>query len=78
MGVEPTRDRTERPPNHFEDGEAHRDLYTSIALLYCPIIVKPTEATNSSYSSKYALSKSLANTLYSNLCEILYHQICLA
>lgn len=30
MGVEPTRDRAERPLNRFEDGEAHRDPYTSI------------------------------------------------
>ena len=43
MGVEPTRDRAERPPSRFEDGEAHRDPYTSIALalLYCPTFVKP-------------------------------------
>ena len=32
MGVEPTRGRAERPPSRFEDGEAHRDPYTSIAL----------------------------------------------
>ncbi len=30
MGVEPTGDRAERPPSRFEDGEAHRDLYTSM------------------------------------------------
>jgi hypothetical protein len=30
MGVEPTRDRAERPPSRFEDGEAHRSLYTSM------------------------------------------------
>src|SRR5437588_12581218 len=30
MGVEPTRDRAERPPSRFEDGETHRGLYTSI------------------------------------------------
>lgn len=29
MGIEPTRDRAERPPGRFEDGEAHRDPYTS-------------------------------------------------
>jgi hypothetical protein len=29
MGVEPTGDRAQRPPNRFEDGEAHRDPYTS-------------------------------------------------
>lgn len=32
MGVEPTRDRAQRPPNRFEDGEAHRDPYTSIVV----------------------------------------------
>ena len=30
MGVEPTGDRAERPPSRFEDGETHRDLYTSM------------------------------------------------
>ncbi len=30
MGVEPTRDRAERPPSRFEDGETHRGPYTSI------------------------------------------------
>jgi hypothetical protein len=30
MGVEPTRDRAERPLSRFEDGEAHRGPYTSI------------------------------------------------
>ena len=29
MGVEPTRDRAERPPSRFEDGETHRGPYTS-------------------------------------------------
>src|SRR5439155_4383551 len=31
MGVEPTRDRAERPPSRFEDGETHRGPYTSIS-----------------------------------------------
>jgi len=31
MGVEPTRDCAEQSPSRFEDGETHRDLYTSIA-----------------------------------------------
>ncbi len=30
MGVEPTRDRAERPLSRFEDGETHRGPYTSI------------------------------------------------
>jgi hypothetical protein len=30
MGVEPTRDRAERPPSRFEDGETHRGPYTSM------------------------------------------------
>ena len=30
VGVEPTRDRAERPPSRFEDGETHRGLYTSM------------------------------------------------
>jgi len=33
MGVEPTRDRAERPPSRFEDGETHRDLYTSMTIV---------------------------------------------
>src|SRR5436853_1301467 len=44
MGVEPTRDRAERPPSRFEDGETHRDLYTSILCRIVPcniILVKP-------------------------------------
>jgi len=30
VGVEPTRDRAERPPSRFEDGETHRGPYTSM------------------------------------------------
>jgi hypothetical protein len=30
MGVEPTRERAERPPSRFEDGETHRGPYTSL------------------------------------------------
>ena len=36
MGVEPTRDRAERPPSRFEDGETHRGPYTSIESLTSP------------------------------------------
>jgi hypothetical protein len=32
MGVEPTRDRAERPLSRFEDGETHRGPYTSMML----------------------------------------------
>ncbi len=32
MGVEPTRDRAERPPSRFEDGETHRGPYTSMSM----------------------------------------------
>src|SRR5712691_2902318 len=32
MGVEPTRDRAERPPSRFEDGETHRGPYTSMPM----------------------------------------------
>ena len=32
MGVEPTRDRAERPPSRFEDGETHRGPYTSMTM----------------------------------------------
>ena len=32
MGVEPTRDRAERPPSRFEDGETHRGPYTSMCV----------------------------------------------
>jgi hypothetical protein len=33
MGVEPTGGRAERPPSRFEDGEAHRGLYTSMTVV---------------------------------------------
>ena len=33
MGVEPTRDRAERPPSRFEDGETHRGPYTSMRMV---------------------------------------------
>ena len=32
MGVEPTRDRAERPPSRFEDGGTHRGPYTSMLM----------------------------------------------
>jgi len=35
MGVEPTRDRAERPLSRFEDGETHRGPYTSMCRLFC-------------------------------------------
>src|SRR5689334_13673040 len=35
MGVEPTRDRAERPLSRFEDGETHRSPYTSMCRLFC-------------------------------------------
>ncbi len=35
MGVEPTRDRAERPLSRFEDGETHRGPYTSMCCLFC-------------------------------------------
>src|SRR6266536_6142996 len=50
MGVEPTRDRAERPPSRFEDGETHRGPYTSIctrihvAWPYCAIQVLSCQA----------------------------------
>src|SRR5215831_10508742 len=48
MGVEPTRDRAERPPSRFEDGETHRGPYTSIsAAVLCHLYylyVKPAYA----------------------------------
>jgi hypothetical protein len=46
MGVEPTRDRAERPPSRFEDGEAHRGPYTSMSMStgrivpFTPVLVK--------------------------------------
>jgi hypothetical protein len=44
MGVEPTRDRAERPLSRFEDGETHRGPYTSIFVaVFChsyPNLVK--------------------------------------
>src|SRR6266700_8217228 len=48
VGVEPTRDRAERPPSRFEDGETHRDPYTctSVAVFChcCYTRVKPANA----------------------------------
>src|SRR5437763_3248677 len=48
MGVEPTRDRAERPLSRFEDGETHRGPYTSIfvwRILPCMLLlVKPVFA----------------------------------
>jgi hypothetical protein len=35
MGVEPIRDRAERPPSRFEDGETHRGPYTSMLFTGC-------------------------------------------
>src|SRR5438309_6835348 len=36
MGVEPTRDRAERPLSRFEDGETHRGPYTSMLMdVFC-------------------------------------------
>src|SRR5437588_13031999 len=46
MGVEPTRDRAERPPSRFEDGETHRGPYTSMfkftgrIVPFMPVLVK--------------------------------------
>ena len=43
MGVEPIRDRAERPPSRFEDGETHRGPYTSM-LMFTGRIVPLTTA----------------------------------
>ncbi len=51
MGVEPTRDRAERPPSRFEDGETHRGLYTSMndaterIVPFMPALVKRDHST---------------------------------
>src|SRR6184192_3405250 len=46
MGVEPTRDRAERPPSRFEDGETHRGPYTSISfsMPYCAMSLLSCQA----------------------------------
>ena len=50
MGVEPTRDRAERPPSRFEDGETHRGPYTSMSMFtgrivpFMPVLVKRDHA----------------------------------
>ncbi len=80
MGVEPTRDRAERPPSRFEDGVAHRDPYTSIALLYCPMGREACQASFPSCHFPISYSHRLQNTpntLHGDLGEILYHQISL-
>jgi hypothetical protein len=45
MGVEPTRERAERPLSRFEDGETHRSPYTSMSRRIVPCLyslVKPS------------------------------------
>src|SRR6266487_4376746 len=47
MGVEPTRDRAERPPSRFEDGETHRGPYTSISVaVLCHLYYLPVKPAN--------------------------------
>lgn len=66
MGVEPTRDRAERPPSRFEDGEAHRDPYTSMVVAWlCHII----------FLFSPRLSSQLAYALNIHFCQVLDHEL---
>src|SRR6266536_187710 len=64
MGVEPTRDRAERPPSRFEDGETHRGPYTSVydVGVFC--------------HSCPNLSSKLSNLLHTYLGQTFNHQFC--
>ncbi len=59
MGVEPTRDRAERPLSRFEDGETHRGPYTSICRLLC--------------HAPLHLSSEFADPLYVDLGQAFHH-----
>src|SRR5207237_7767333 len=65
MGVEPTRDRAERPPSRFEDGETHRGPYTSICARGMGVLCH----------SWPSLSSEVAYTLHVYLCERFHHQV---
>jgi hypothetical protein len=67
MGVEPTRDRAERPLSRFEDGETHRGPYTSICLA-CSVLCHST----------LALSSERLYLGGADLQKRLYHQLGLA
>ena len=69
MGVEPIRDRAERPPSRFEDGETHRGPYTSMFVWeYFDIRLNTCQAW------LCAFTKQL-HALNVNFCKIFYHQI---
>ena len=65
MGVEPTGDRAERPPSRFEDGETHRDLYTSMESYRCLCRLL--------WHSWPCLSSEQADTLYIDLGQVFDH-----
>jgi hypothetical protein len=62
MGVEPTRDRAERPPSRFEDGETHRGPYTSMfcvlcaAWLYCATADDSCQASSRTFCTLTSVS----------------------
>jgi hypothetical protein len=64
MGVEPTRDRAERPLSRFEDGETHRGPYTSIYSCMYGVLCHP----------ELALSSKRLYLGETHLFECLYHQ----
>jgi hypothetical protein len=65
MGVEPTRDRAERPLSRFEDGETHRGPYTSIlisCMAYCAIHSLPCQASACTWARPTSLSVFTINS----------------
>ena len=68
MGVEPTRDRAERPLSRFEDGETHRGPYTSMFVIPFVQHIVPF------MSALVKLSGQMAYRIYRNLSQRFDHQ----
>jgi hypothetical protein len=60
MGVEPTRDRAERPPSRFEDGETHRGPYTSMLVSTGRIVPLATAVVKQALQWRLASATLLA------------------
>ncbi len=63
MGVEPIRDRAERPPNRFEDGETHRGPYTSMQIRVASAIV-------ACFTARCQAASASSPASWAFLCEI--------
>src|SRR5256885_16847571 len=68
MGVEPTRDRAERPLSRFEDGETHRGPYPSMFVdVFChsyPILSSRAHQQCQSHASARTRSTSTSVRLF--------------